>query len=52
MADFFLYCLRFPLTLHSIIHNIIYKDMDLILKYFPNLSELQRTQFAKLKELY
>ena len=26
--------------------------MDLILKYFPNLSDLQRTQFAKLKELY
>ena len=24
--------------------------MDLILKYFPNLSDLQRTQFAKLKE--
>lgn len=26
--------------------------MDLILKYFPNLSDLQHTQFAKLKELY
>lgn len=47
-----MYCLRFALTLHFIIHNIIYKDMELILKYFPNLTDAQRTQFAKLKELY
>ena len=26
--------------------------MELILKYFPNLTDAQRTQFAKLKELY
>ena len=26
--------------------------MELILKYFPNLSEMQKTQFAQLQELY
>ena len=26
--------------------------MDLILKYFPNLSEIQKKQFLQLQELY
>lgn len=28
------------------------KDMDIILKYFPDLTEEQRTRFAALRELY
>jgi len=29
-----------------------YNTMDLIIKYFPNLSDVQKEQFAKLQDLY